>query len=130
MTQGSGICPRLGLLAWLGKGSAPMGAGTGRGGRPARGDAVGNSRHRALTHHPRICPVFKDPLESHFDRFSEILLFVVPNQDINNWIAAAVDGSQQKADVKDKIGVDIEVEEDLDTEWDSKEEEEENSEEG
>lgn len=88
-----------------------------------------NSHHRGLTHLLGICPIFKDPLKSHFDGCPEPGPSVAPNQDINNWIDAAVDRGQQQADLKDKINVDKEVEEDLDTEWDAKEEEEENSEE-
>lgn len=88
-----------------------------------------NSHHRGLTHLLEICPVFKDPLKSHFDGSPELGLAVAPNQDVNHRIDAAVHRGQQEADLKDKVHVDKEVEEDLDTEWDAEEEEEENSEE-
>lgn len=76
-----------------------------------------------------ICPIFKDPLKSHFEGPPERELPIAPNQDVNNGIDAAVKRSQQEADLKDKVNTDKEVEEDLDTEWDAKEEEEENGEE-
>lgn len=88
-----------------------------------------NSHHRGLTRLLEIWPVFKDPLKSHSDGSPGLGLAVAPNQDVNHWIDAAVDRGQQETDLKDKIRVDKEVEEDLDTERDAKEEEEENGEE-
>lgn len=137
MSWGTCDCPLPVLLTQSGKGSAFVGAGPG-----CRGRAVpfqvpvcshrglgSNSHHGGLTHLLGICPIFKDPLKSHFDRSPEPGLSTAPNQDVNNRIDAAVDRGQQQADLKDKINVDKEVEEDLDTEWDAEEEEEENSEE-
>jgi len=111
-----------------------VGAGAGCRGRAAplqvpvytRRDLGSNSHHRGLTHLLGICSIFKDPLKSHFDGSPELGLPVAPNQDVNNRIDAAVERGQQQADLKDKINVDKEVEEDLDTERDAKEDEEEN----
>lgn len=127
--------PLLVLLTHQGKGAAPVGAGPGCRVRAAplrvpvcshRG-LGSNSHHRGLTHLLGICPIFKDPLKSHFDRAPEPGISVAPNQDVNNWIDAAVEGGQQQADLKTHVNK--EFEEDLDAEWDVKEDEEENSEE-
>lgn len=110
------------MLTWDAKAGPPLSSLSHR-------DLGSDFHHRGLTHLLGICPIFKDPLKSPFEGSPERELPIAPNQDVNNRIDAAVKRGQQEADLKDKVNIDKEVEEDLGTEWDAKEEEEENGEE-